>query len=70
MFCGAEGQQAPSSRRGSHSLTEKTQRGSPATSASVAKPGHASGLHFSTIRFVYTGLYWVQLGAAAIDAPL
>ena len=30
----------------------------------------ASGLHFSTIRFVYTGLYWVQLGAAAIDAPL
>ena len=30
----------------------------------------ASGLHFSTIRFVYTGVYWVQLGAAAIDAPL
>ena len=30
----------------------------------------ASGLHFSTIRFVYTGLYWIQLGAAAIDAPL
>ena len=25
-------------------MTEKTQRGSPATSASVAKPGHASGL--------------------------
>ena len=25
-------------------MTEKTQRGSPATSSSVAKPGHASGL--------------------------
>ena len=36
----------------------------------VSGPFTASGLHFSTIRFVYTGLYWVQLGAAAIDAPL
>ncbi|MFT5287403.1 MAG: hypothetical protein ACI8TQ_003588, partial [Planctomycetota bacterium] len=25
---------------------------------------------FSTIQFVYTGLYWVQLGAAALSAPL
>ncbi len=33
--------------------------------AFTAKP-----VHFSTIRFVYTGLYWVQLGAAALDAPL
>ena len=33
-------------------------------------PFTASGLHFSTIRFVYTGQYWVQVGAAAIDAPL
>lgn len=36
----------------------------------ITGPFTASGLHFSTIRFVYTGLYWVQLGAAAIDAPL
>ena len=25
---------------------------------------------FSTIQFVYTGLYWVQLGEAALSAPL
>ncbi|MFT4542720.1 MAG: hypothetical protein ACI89X_003649 [Planctomycetota bacterium] len=36
----------------------------------TATPFRASGLHFSTIRFLYTGLYWVQLGASAIDAPL
>ena len=27
-------------------------------------------LHFSSIRFVYTGLYWFQLGGAAINVPL
>ncbi|MDE0916505.1 MAG: right-handed parallel beta-helix repeat-containing protein [Planctomycetota bacterium] len=27
-------------------------------------------LTFSTIQFVYTGLYWVQLGEAALSAPL
>ena len=36
----------------------------------VADPLTASGGHFSTTRFLFTGLYWVQLGAAAIDAPL
>jgi hypothetical protein len=36
----------------------------------LAEPFTASSLNFSTIRFVYTGLYWVQLGAAAIDASL
>ncbi|MFT5731591.1 MAG: hypothetical protein ACJAZN_000388 [Planctomycetota bacterium] len=36
----------------------------------VAEPFTASGLRFSTIQFFYTGLYWVQLGGAAIDAPL
>jgi len=36
----------------------------------LAEPFSASGLHFSTIRFIYTGLYWIQLGGAAIDAPL
>lgn len=36
----------------------------------LADPLTASGGHFSTTRFLFTGLYWVQLGAAAIDAPL
>ena len=36
----------------------------------VAEPFTVSGLHYSTIRFIYTGLYWIQLGGAAIDAPL
>lgn len=29
-----------------------------------------SALHYSSIRFLYTGLYWIQLGAPAIDMPL
>lgn len=36
----------------------------------LAEPFTASGSRFSTIQFVYTGLYWVQLGGAAINAPL
>jgi len=36
----------------------------------VAEPLTASSLHYSSIRFLYTGLYWIQLGGAAIDAPL
>lgn len=35
----------------------------------LAEPFSARELHFSTIRFLYTGLYWIQLGGAAIDAP-
>jgi hypothetical protein len=33
-------------------------------------PFSAEQLTFSTIQFVYTGLYWVQLGAASLSAPL
>ena len=33
-------------------------------------PFNAEQITFSTIQFVYTGLYWVQLGAAALSAPL
>ena len=36
----------------------------------LAEPFTVSALHFSTIRFVYIGLYWIQMGGAAIDAPL
>jgi len=36
----------------------------------VAEPFTASSLHYSTIRFIYTGLCWIQLGGVAIDAPL
>jgi len=36
----------------------------------LAESFTVSALHFSTIRFVYTGLYWIQMGGAAIDAPL
>jgi len=35
-----------------------------------AEPFTVSSLHYSSIRFLYTGLYWIQLGGAAIDAPL
>jgi len=33
-------------------------------------PFSANPITFSTIQFVYTGLYWVQLGAPALSAPL
>jgi hypothetical protein len=36
----------------------------------MAEPFSARPLHFSSIRFLYTGLYWIQLGGAAIDSPL
>ncbi len=36
----------------------------------TAGPFNAEQISFSTIRFVHTGLYWVQLGAAALSAPL
>gem|GEM_PF-1878659 len=36
----------------------------------TAEPFTVSSMHFSTIRFIYNGQYWIQLGGAAIDAPL
>jgi len=33
-------------------------------------PFSVNQITFSTIQFVYTGLYWVQLGEAALSAPL
>ncbi len=35
-----------------------------------AGPFSVEQITFSTIQFVYTGLYWVQLGAPALSAPL
>ena len=43
----------PSSRSGSHSLTTMNVGGSPATSASVANSGHASGLRASNSSIPY-----------------
>lgn len=36
----------------------------------LAEPFSASALHYSSIRFLFTGLDWIQLGGAAIDAPM
>ena len=35
-----------------------------------AGPFSVDQVSFSTVQFVYTGLYWVQLGGAALSAPL
>ncbi|MHC4844678.1 MAG: right-handed parallel beta-helix repeat-containing protein [Planctomycetota bacterium] len=35
-----------------------------------SEPFSVDQASFSTVQFVYTGLYWVQLGAASLSAPL